>query len=81
MTTQHGCAKGKSCLANPSAMGDEMMAVWMQRGAVDGVYLNFSKVATIFCWLLAAKLVSYGLQTRNLRWVERWVIVHGAWDC
>lgn len=81
VSTQHGCTKGKSRLTNLSALGDEMMAVWMEKRAVDGIYLNFSKVITIFCWLLAAKLVSYGLQTRNSRWVERWFIVRGAWDC
>ena len=64
--SQRGCTKGKSCLTNLSALGDDMMAVWMKRRAVDGIYLSFSKVATIY-WLLAAKLVSYGLQTRNLR--------------
>lgn len=81
VSTQQGWTEGKSCLTNLSAMGGEMMAVWMKRRAVGGIYLNFGKVTKISCCLLAAKLVSYGLQTENLRWVERWFIIHGAWDC
>lgn len=63
MNAQHGSTK--SCLTNPSALGDEMTVVWMNRRVVDGVYLNF-KVPVTFCRLLAAKLVSCDLQ-RNLR--------------
>lgn len=58
-----------------------LMAAWTKRRVVDSICLSFSKVITIFCWLLAAKLVSYGLETRNVRWEEGWFIVRGAWDC
>jgi len=81
LSTQCGCTEDKSSLTYLSALGDEVMAVWMNRRTADGIYLNFSQVTMIFCWLLAAKLVSYGLQTRNLRWVERWFTVYSAWDC
>ncbi|GAB0206872.1 mitochondrial enolase superfamily member 1 [Grus japonensis] len=62
-SSQHGFSKGKSCLTHLIAFRKEVTgAVEERKGAVDVVYLDFSKAFdTISYGLFISKLLGYGL--------------------
>jgi len=70
-SSQHGFAKGKSCLTNLIAYYDGMTG-WVDAGRdVDVVYLNFSKAFdTVSHNILLGKLRKYGLDELTVKWTE-----------
>ena len=61
-SSQHGFAKGKSCLTNLITFYDEMTGLVDERRAVDIVYPDFSKgFDTVSHKILIDKLLMYRL--------------------
>ena len=85
-SSQHGFAKGKSCLTNLIAFYHDMTG-WVDEGrAVDVIYLDFSKAFdTVYHNILLGKLRKYGLDKWSVKRIEKWlngrtqrVVISGA---
>ena len=73
-SSQHGFTKGKSCLTNLIAFYDGMIGWRDEGGAVDVVYLDFSKAFdTVSHNILLGKLRKCGLDEWTVRWIESWL--------
>jgi len=73
-SSQHGFAKGKSCLTNLITFYDGMTGQADEGRAVDVVYLNFSKAFnTVSHNILLGKLRKCGLDEWSVRWTENWL--------
>lgn len=69
--SQHRIIKGKLCLNNLIAFCDEMTCSGVKGGALNVVYFDSGMAFdTISHYLLAAKLVRYGLSKWVITWVE-----------
>ncbi|CAM4531860.1 unnamed protein product, partial [Lepidochelys olivacea] len=72
--SQHGFAKGKSCLTNLIAFYDEITGSVDEGKAVDALFLDFSKTFdTVSPSILVSKLKKYGLDGCTTGWVESWL--------
>ena len=72
--SQHGFAKGRSCLTNLISFYDQVTHLVDEGKAVDVIYLDFSKAFdTIFHSILLEKLASPGLDKCTLHWVKNWL--------
>lgn len=53
----------------------EMTGLVHEEGAVDVVYLDFSKAFSRACWkILRQKLITYELDEQTVRW---WLVISG----
>ncbi|CAM4368154.1 unnamed protein product [Caretta caretta] len=69
--SQHGFAKGKSCLTNLIDFYDEITGSVDEEKAVEVLFLDFSKAFdTVSHSILASKLKKYGLDEWIIRWIE-----------
>ena len=68
---QHGLTKGKSCLAKPDCLQDEVTA-FVQEGRTAGViYLSFRKTFGMVCLhIFVLELGHYSLDGQTSRWVK-----------
>ena len=72
--SQHGFAKGKSCLTNLVTFYDAITGWMGGRRAVDVVYIDFSKAfGTIFHNILVMKLRKCGIDEWTLKWIDNWL--------
>ncbi|KAK4826426.1 hypothetical protein QYF61_008959 [Mycteria americana] len=69
-SSQHGFAKGKSCLTNLIIFYNEMSGLVDEGRAVDIVYLGFD---TVSHKILIDELLMYGLDKQTVRWIENWL--------
>ena len=85
-SSQHGFIKGKSCLTNLTAFYNGITGWVDEGGAVDVVYLDFSKAFdTVSHNILIGKLRKCGLDEWSVKWFENWlngrtqrVVISGA---
>ncbi|PKU36611.1 rna-directed dna polymerase from mobile element jockey-like [Limosa lapponica baueri] len=85
-SSQHGFAKGKSCLINLIAFYDGMTGWVDEWRAVDVVYLDFSKAFdTVSHNILIGRLRKWVLDEWTVGWIENWlngkaqrVVISGA---
>ena len=72
--SQHGFAKGRSCLTNLISFYDLVTRLVDEGKAVDVVYLDFSKAFdTVSHSILLEKLAALGLDRYTLGWVRNWL--------
>ncbi|KAK4817888.1 hypothetical protein QYF61_002057 [Mycteria americana] len=76
-SSQHVFTKGKSCLTNLINFYGEMTGLVDEERAVVIVYLDFRKAFdTDSPKILIEKLMTYGLDERTVRWIEKWLNSH-----
>jgi hypothetical protein len=68
---QHGFVRGKSCVSNLLETIDELTYNLWHRNSIDVVFLDFAKAFdTVPHKRLLAKLKTYGLSDRLVKWIE-----------
>ncbi|KAK4828638.1 hypothetical protein QYF61_000286 [Mycteria americana] len=68
---EHGFTRGKSCLINLIAFYDDMTGLVDERGAMDIVYLGFSKFFdTVSSNTVIDKLIKYRLDKEMVTWIK-----------
>ncbi|CAM4590483.1 unnamed protein product, partial [Lepidochelys olivacea] len=78
--SQHGFAKGNSCLTNLLPFYDEITGSVDEGKAVDVLFLDFSKTFDVVSHsILASNLKKYGLDEWTIRWIESWLDCRAQW--